>query len=259
MKTSEESKNLIKALVKVQAKLSPIKKDRENPFAGSKYVTLDAILEELLPKLNENGLVLVQSPVMQTTDTGMKVGVETYIYHETGEWAYFEPFFMELEKGSKMNMAQSAGSITTYAKRYAVSAIFGISSDEDTDGIQGKGEKQSNPSNNQKKYDNKNSDDKNIYQKQQEANRAELENRAQEIAKKSGKTIKEIQQAIVNAVNKHYKSSYKTFDQLDHSHAVGIIKTFELKLEENNQKVQQGALDVTQNTTTNIDWGRRNG
>jgi hypothetical protein len=34
-----------------------------------------------------------------------------------------------------MNMAQSAGSIITYAKRYSISAILGIATGDDTDGV----------------------------------------------------------------------------------------------------------------------------
>src|SRR5699024_7096520 len=63
------------------------------------------------------------------------IGVETTLLHSSGEKAVYEPFFMQLEKGQKMNMAQSAGSIITYAKRYAVTSIFGISTGEDTDGV----------------------------------------------------------------------------------------------------------------------------
>lgn len=135
MKTSESIKQIIPAFLKTQTSLKSVKKDRVNPFAESTYATLDAILEELLPKLNENDLMLTQAPVFENFEGAMRIGVETTIFHKSGEFLQYDPFFMELERGSKMNMAQSAGSVTTYAKRYAVSAIFGISTDEDKDGI----------------------------------------------------------------------------------------------------------------------------
>lgn len=157
MQTSDETTNVIKALIKVQAVLKPISKDRENPFAGSKYATLDAILEKLLPILASNELAITQNPVMQQTEKGMRIGVETKLLHSSGEFFLYEPFFMELEKGSKMNMAQSAGSIITYAKRYAISAIFGISTDEDNDGVQKPDDKQKQNNNQQQRqnYNNK--------------------------------------------------------------------------------------------------------
>lgn len=136
MENIDDKKQMITALVKAQSEIGPIVKDRENPFAKSKYVTLDAILETIIPVLTTNGIFLTQTPITTLTETGMKVGVETTLMHTSGETLTFAPFFMELEKGQKMNMAQSAGSIITYAKRYAISAIFGISADEDKDGVQ---------------------------------------------------------------------------------------------------------------------------
>lgn len=135
MKKSEEIDKIIPAFLKTQAALKTVTKDRVNPFAESSYATLDAILGELLPKLNENKIMLSQSPVFEEAENGLRIGVETTLFHESGQYLQYDPFFMELEKGAKMNMAQSAGSVITYAKRYAVGAIFGISTDEDKDGV----------------------------------------------------------------------------------------------------------------------------
>ena len=48
----------------------------------------------------------------------------------TGEWIEYDPIKMKPVK----NDPQSIGSAITYAKRYALSAIFGITSDPDDDG-----------------------------------------------------------------------------------------------------------------------------
>lgn len=135
MKRSEEFVEIIKGLRATQGSLKAVTKDRVNPFAESSYATLDAILAELLPKLNENKIFMTQEPIFNEDERGLSIGIETTLFHESGQWLSYEPFFMILEKGSKMNMAQSAGSVITYAKRYAVGAIFGISTDEDKDGI----------------------------------------------------------------------------------------------------------------------------
>lgn len=138
MKTSEETKNIIEALTNVQSELSPVGKDRVNPFAESSYATLDAILKEVVPKLTAQGVFMTQEPVTTVEENLIKIGVVTRLMHKTGEYIEYEPLFMQLEKGAKMNMAQSAGSVITYAKRYSISAIMGISTDEDNDGVQPK-------------------------------------------------------------------------------------------------------------------------
>lgn len=133
----ETQAKLIKALIKTQKEIETVTKDRSNPIAKSTYATLDAILDEVLPKLNKNGIFLTQRPLSKIEENGRTyLGVETTLYHEDGGWLTYEPFFMEIEENARMNMAQSAGSIITYAKRYAVSAILGISTDEDKDGVQ---------------------------------------------------------------------------------------------------------------------------
>ncbi|EAE2768887.1 TPA: ERF family protein, partial [Listeria monocytogenes] len=59
-----------------------------------------------------------------------KVGVKTILMHASGEFVEFDPFMLPLDK----NTAQGAGSALTYARRYTLSAAFGIASDEDDDG-----------------------------------------------------------------------------------------------------------------------------
>lgn len=134
--------NIIKALVKAQSEIKTIKKDRENPIARSQYATLDAIFDEVLPKLNAQGLFVTQEPMMKEEENGqVYLGVKTTIWHETGEKLEYEPLFMPIEENARMNVSQQSGSVITYAKRYAISAILGISTDEDKDGVQGKPEK----------------------------------------------------------------------------------------------------------------------
>ena len=132
-------KNIIEALVKAQSEIDTIKKDRDNPIAKSKYATLDTILEEVLPKLNKYGLFLTQEPTMKDEENGqMYLGIKTTIWHQSGESLEYQPLYMPIEENKRMNISQQSGSVITYAKRYAVSAILGISTDEDKDGVQSK-------------------------------------------------------------------------------------------------------------------------
>lgn len=135
----ENKTEIIKALVKVQSEIEPVVKDKKNPIARSTYATLDAILEEILPKLNKNGIFMTQEPMSKNENGVISLGVKTTLWHESGEFMEYEPLFLNIESNQRMNMAQSGGSIITYVKRYAVSAIFGISTDEDKDGIQESG------------------------------------------------------------------------------------------------------------------------
>lgn len=52
------------------------------------------------------------------------------LMHESGEWMEFDPLFLPMDKMT----AQGAGSVITYARRYALSCVFGIASESDDDG-----------------------------------------------------------------------------------------------------------------------------
>lgn len=135
MKISEERTNIIKAMINVQKDMKPIKKDRENKFADNfKYATLDAILESVLPVLAKNDIFMTQEPETEILDGAIGISVTTKFYHSSGEFIEYAPLMFQLEKGAKMNLAQSSGSVITYIKRYSLTAALGISSDEDVDG-----------------------------------------------------------------------------------------------------------------------------
>src|SRR5699024_555817 len=71
-------------------------------------------------------------------DENGRVGVATLLTHESGEYIEFDPVFMKADKET----AQGAGALITYLKRYTLSAIFGITSDQDDDGNSASGNQQ---------------------------------------------------------------------------------------------------------------------
>ncbi|WP_423410814.1 ERF family protein [Heyndrickxia sp. MSNUG] len=75
---------------------------------------------------SENGISYTQSIV--SSDAG--IGVQTMIMHISGEYIIHEPFYLPVAQKT----AQSGASSATYARRYALSAAFGIVADEDDDG-----------------------------------------------------------------------------------------------------------------------------
>jgi hypothetical protein len=126
MKTSESIANIAKALASFQSEVKQPEKTGNNPHFRSKYVTLDGTVKAIHDCAPKHGLSYVQMPV--TSENG--VGVITLIMHESGEFIQMEPFILPMDK----NTAQGAGSATTYARRYSLSAAFGIVSDIDDDG-----------------------------------------------------------------------------------------------------------------------------
>ncbi|WP_107950893.1 ERF family protein [Lysinibacillus parviboronicapiens] len=127
MKKSESIAALAKALSQFQAKVKQPLKDKDNPFFKSKYVPLENVVEAITATSGEYGLSFIQFPL---NDPNGRVGVTTLLMHESGEWIESEPIFATPAKQD----AQGAGSVITYLKRYSLSALFGITSDEDDDG-----------------------------------------------------------------------------------------------------------------------------
>lgn len=118
-------KNLNQALVKFHANLKPIKKDAQNPFFKSDYLTLSGILDAVRQPLASNGLAVIQSMRVQDATTILI----TKLLHESGEELISEMIMPVLSDPQKM------GSLLTYYKRYQLQALLLIStSDEDDDG-----------------------------------------------------------------------------------------------------------------------------
>lgn len=127
MKKSETLIEFSKAFAKTQQEMKQPLKDANNPFFKSKYVPLENVVEAITESASKNGLSFTQFP---SSDEFGNVTVGTLVMHESGEWIEYDPIKMKPVK----NDPQSIGSAITYAKRYALSAIFGITSDQDDDG-----------------------------------------------------------------------------------------------------------------------------
>ena len=130
MNQSTETNELITALVKVQGQLTPAIFDKKGPYA--KYATMNAIMDSCRSLLSENGLAINQAPTSRENGALM-VGLTTRLSHISGQYIE-DTFFVPLEASGRLSIAQEAGSIITYLRRYGLSAMLGIVSDEDTDG-----------------------------------------------------------------------------------------------------------------------------
>ena len=123
MEKSESIKLLAEALNKFQGAIKPVPRTEVNPFYNSSYADLASIWDAIRSELHKNGL-----SVVQTFDGPLLV---TCLLHVSGEW-----ISGSLPVCAKDASAQAQGSAITYARRYALAAILGISTEEDDDGNQ---------------------------------------------------------------------------------------------------------------------------
>lgn len=137
MEKSAQINELAAALAKAQSEMPPVPMNGFNPFFGSQYADLGSVIETSGPILAQNGLSISQLPSWgQGT-----VGVSTMLMHDSGQWVQNEVLLPLSEfvldddgKQKRLNVAQEAGKIITYLRRYAWSAVLGLYADEDTDG-----------------------------------------------------------------------------------------------------------------------------
>lgn len=123
MNSSESIKALAAALAKAQACMENASKDTANPFFKSKYANLESVVGVIRPAIEKHGLSFVQ--VCHNWDNGAKV--ETIILHESGEWLSCGVMAAPATKAD----AQGFGSALTYARRYSLSAAFGVATEDD--------------------------------------------------------------------------------------------------------------------------------
>jgi hypothetical protein len=126
MKISDEKKEIAKAMSNLQKELKPALKDRVNTHFNQNYATLDSVWEALREPLTNNGLFVSQDILTQEKT----VSIYTIVVHVSGESIEFGPLTMPVTKLD----CQGFASAISYGKRYALQAIFGVTSGEDDDG-----------------------------------------------------------------------------------------------------------------------------
>lgn len=121
METSPTVKDIASALKKFHEYVEPITKDAVNPHFKSKFASLDNIIAGIRNALAIAGLSFAQFPDGD--------GLTTILMHTSGEW---------LKATANLKLVkqdpQGQGSAYTYARRYALSAVLGLATDEDDDG-----------------------------------------------------------------------------------------------------------------------------
>jgi hypothetical protein len=135
MRTSEATDALMKALAESQAKFPKISKGKTAKVkmkSGGEYsysyADLGDVLEAVRPVLTTHKLAVVQA-IDVDDDTGRML-LRTRIGHESGQWV--ESCYPLPSEGT----AQEMGSALTYARRYSLCALAGVTGEDDDDGQQ---------------------------------------------------------------------------------------------------------------------------
>lgn len=133
MLLSETTTEIGKALAAANLEIESIAKDSTNPHFRSKYASLDAIMAAVRPILARHGLSVLQgaSDYGIASDGGMRVtgfSVDTRVLHVSGEWIGSK-ILMPVSKSDP----QGVGSALTYGRRYGISALLALATDEDDD------------------------------------------------------------------------------------------------------------------------------
>lgn len=132
LKKSESIQNLTKAMAEFQKAVKQPVKNADNPYFGSKYVPLESLVKAVMETGSPLGISFMQ--YTQVNENG-DLGLCTVVMHSSGEYMEFPPLPIRPEN----NRPQATGSAITYARRYSLSSIFGIASEEDDDGNEASG------------------------------------------------------------------------------------------------------------------------
>ncbi|MGO2566554.1 MAG: ERF family protein [Brochothrix thermosphacta] len=143
MKTSESIANIAADMIKFRKELKQPSKTGRNPHFNSSFVPLESVMAAVTEALSVTELSFLAYPCSR--EDRSDIGCGLILMHTTGEFIEFEPFFLPLTKET----AQAGGSSLTYSRRYAISTVFGISSDEDDDGNSASENKSNNKPNKQ--------------------------------------------------------------------------------------------------------------
>lgn len=122
---SDEIGDLAAALAEAQAELSPATKNAQNPHLKNRYADIAAVYEAIRETLPKHGLAVSQMVLPHES----KARVRTLLMHKSGQWIASECLMPIDGRGGPQGM----GSAITYARRYSLSAIVGVVSEDDDD------------------------------------------------------------------------------------------------------------------------------
>jgi hypothetical protein len=135
MERSPSIKQLAAKVAKIQGEMDAVAKDATNPHYKSSYATLAAVMAEVMPRLSAHGIALLQPATMAEG----RVVVETVLVDSASdEWVSGACSAIPQGLGP-----QQVGATITYLRRYGLSSLLGVATeDDDGETAHGRGEKE---------------------------------------------------------------------------------------------------------------------
>lgn len=121
----------MKELINIQSQLN-CPKTKRNSFGNYNYRSAEDIMNALKPLLKENNCTLI------VTDSILLIGDRFYLkatatISNGTESAFAEGFAREDDEKKGMDKAQVTGSVSSYARKYALNGLFLIDDSKDID------------------------------------------------------------------------------------------------------------------------------
>lgn len=123
-------KELIKKLASAKSEIGAIAKDSTNPFYKSKYFDINALLSQVEPILQKNGLIVLQ-PIKDGKVCTTIIDIETGIQIESNL------------KLPDLNDPQKLGGAITYYRRYTLQSLLSLQAEDDDGNASSQASKQS--------------------------------------------------------------------------------------------------------------------
>ena len=128
-----EIMNVYENLMTVQTKLRA-PKGQYNSFGKYSYRSCEDILEALKPLLGEVGAIVnVTDEIKLIGDRYYVEATASFIDTETGERMIAKASAREAETKKGMDDSQVTGSVSSYARKYALNGLFAIDDNKDAD------------------------------------------------------------------------------------------------------------------------------
>lgn len=128
---SEQTNELYAALAKAQGEWIPGGKNSTNPFHKSRFANLHAVVEMTREALSRHGLAVIQ----QVRSVDNRSYLYTRLCHASGQFIQSKFMLNPLKAGM-----QEWGSVVTYARRYCLQALLGVTFSDDKEDDDGETE-----------------------------------------------------------------------------------------------------------------------
>ena len=125
--------NVYEKLTQIQSKLKA-PKNQYNSFGKYNYRSCEDILEGLKPLLADaKATVILSDEIIQIGDRYYLKATAKFIDCDSGEIVEVSSLAREDETKKGMDLAQVTGSVSSYARKYALNGLFAIDDTKDSD------------------------------------------------------------------------------------------------------------------------------